>query len=61
MCIMSIKRAHVVAMVAKVAKCSKKREEMIISPVGNNSKGRGNTSEKKGRARAKIRGQVINP
>ena len=61
MCTMSIRRAHVVAVVAKVAKCSKKHDEMINSPVGNNTIGRGNTSEKKGRACAKIRGQVINP
>jgi hypothetical protein len=45
MCIMSIKWANLVGVVAKVAKCSIRREEMINSPVGNNSRGGGDTSE----------------
>ena len=49
-----------VSMVAKLAKRSVRREAVATNlPVGDNSTGRSNASEKKGKACATIHSQVI--
>ena len=48
-----------VSVVAKLAKRSVRREVATNLPVGDNSTGRSNASEKKGKACAKIHSQVI--
>ncbi len=48
-----------VSLVAKLAKRSVRREVATNLPVGDNSTGRSNASEKKGKACATIHSQVI--